>query len=408
MKLAEARDLDQSDAFATKRAQFKLPEGVVYLDGNSLGALPRGVEEAVQQLVTNQWGKSLIRGWNEHDWIDLPEKVASKLAPLLGTKAHCISCGDSTSLNVFKTLAAALSLRPARKIILSDTGNFPTDLYMAQGLSQLLAQGHELKTVAPEDVAEAIDESVAVLMLTQVDYRSGKLHPMAELTQKAQAVGALTLWDLAHSAGAFQVELDACNADFAVGCGYKYLNGGPGAPAFCYVAERHHKALASPLSGWMGHAAPFAFDHEYQPAEGVRRLRVGTPPILGLTALNRALDVYDGVDMQELRKKALALCDLFIEEVQTRCPQVELVGSKNRSAYGSQVSFRHESGYAIVQALIAEGVIGDFRAPNVMRFGFTPLYIGYEDTVKAAQTLQQVLEEELWRQPEYMTKAKVT
>ncbi len=399
---------DANDPLAPFRARFDLPDGVIYLDGNSLGPLARGVADRVAATLTEQWGKSLIRGWNDHAWMDLPATVGDKIARLVGAPAGSVIAGDSTSINVFKTLTAALRLRPGRTTILSDTGNFPTDLYVAQELSALLGGGYEIVTVAPEDVANRIDSDVAVVMLTEVDYRTGRRHDMAALTRIAHAAGALTLWDLAHSAGAFPVRLEAAGADFAVGCGYKYLNGGPGAPAFLYVAPEHQNTVRPAIAGWMGHDAPFAFDPDYRPAPGIHRMQVGTPPILAMAALDAALDVFAEVDMDMVREKSAALCDLFIEEVERRCPQLELVTPRDADQRGSQVSFRAAEGYAMMQALIAHGVIGDFRAPDILRFGFTPLYLRYADVVAAAATLERVVNDRLWDDDRFKRRRKVT
>ncbi|QGZ36127.1 kynureninase [Stappia indica] len=400
--------LDRNDPLKDKRALFSIPDGVLYLDGNSLGVLPRAVPARLAEAVTKEWGESLIRAWNEHGWIDLPQRVGDRIARIVGAAPGQVTACDSTSVNVFKVLAAALALRPDRKVILSDSGNFPTDLYMAQGLRDLLGQGHELKIVAPEEVEAAIGEDVAVVMLTQVDYRTGRLHDMAAITALAHAAGALTIWDLAHSAGALPVELDAAGADFAVGCGYKYLNGGPGAPAFLYVAQRHLDHVAPPLTGWMGHAAPFAFDLDYRADTGVGRMRVGTPPILSLVALEAALAAFDGVDMGVLRAKSISLSELFRAEVERRCPDLELASPRDPQARGSQVSFRFEHGYALMQALIARGVIGDFRAPDVVRFGFTPLYLSHADVMAACDILQEIMATRAWDRPEFHKRAKVT
>lgn len=402
------RRLDRDDPFAGKRAAFRLPEGVIYLDGNSLGVLPAHVPARIARAVEQEWGESLIRAWNVHGWIDLPQKVGDRIGRLVGAAPGQVTACDNTSINVFKLLAAALSLVPDRRVILSDSGNFPTDLYMAQGLRDMLGVGHELKVMAPEAVADAIDDSVAVLMLTQVDYRTGRRHDMADLTARAHAAGALAIWDLAHSAGAFPVALDAAGADFAVGCGYKYLNGGPGAPAFLYVAARHQERIAPALSGWMGHGAPFAFDLDYRPDAGIGRMRVGTPPILSLSALDAALDVFDDVDMDQLREKSVSLCELFIAEVERRCPQLVLASPRAAGERGSQVSFRFAEGYAAMQALIARGVIGDFRAPDVMRFGFTPLYLSHADVIRACDILEDVIETRAFDRPEFRARAKVT
>ncbi len=399
---------DLTDVLKSKKDAFHIPDGVIYLDGNSLGVMPRHVPARVAEVVTNEWGNSLIRAWNSHSWMELPGRIGDRIARLIGAPAGSVVACDSTSVNVFKVLSAALSLRPGRKVVLSDNGNFPTDLYVASGLAELLDKGHELKIVAPEEVEDALTEEVAVMMLTQVDYRTGRVHDMAELTRKAHDAGAIAIWDLAHSAGAIPVDLMGAGADFAVGCGYKYLNGGPGAPAFLYVAPEHQDKVTSPLTGWMGHEAPFAFDLDYRPVSGVSRMTVGTPPVIALSSLYAALDVFEDVDMADIRAKSISLSELFIAEVEAKCPQLTLASPRDPARRGSQVSFRFEEGYAAMQALIARGVIGDFRAPDVMRFGFTPLYLSHQDIVDAVSILAEILETESWNRPEFKTRAKVT
>ncbi len=392
------------------RDLFDLPEGVIYLDGNSLGPLPRAVNSRMAEAIACEWGEMLIRGWNDAGWIDLPTQIGNRIARLIGAEPGTVMVCDSTSVNLFKVLSAGLSLRPNRRVILSDSGNFPTDLYVAQGLLEGLGKGHELRVVAPEKVASAIDSSVGVVMLTEVDYRTGRRHDMGPLTKAAHAAGALALWDLAHSAGAVPVDLTSAGADFAVGCGYKYLNGGPGAPAFLYVRTEHADSVQPLLSGWMGHEAPFAFDLDYRPANGADRMRVGTPPVLSMIALDTALDVWDGVDMAGVRAKSIALGDLFITEVERLCSgyPLRLASPRDGTARGSQVSFHCENGYAVMQALIAAGVIGDFRAPDLIRFGFAPLYNTENEVRAAAERLSQILSEQLWDRPEFQTVAKVT
>jgi kynureninase len=391
-----------------KKELFHLPEGVIYLDGNSLGPLPKGASERATHVITQEWGGELIRAWNSADWISLPRKVGDRIAPLIGAGAGTIATGDTLSIKVYQALAAALKMRPDRRVILSDAGNFPTDLYMAQGLIETLGSDYELRTPAPEDVAANIADEVAVVMLTHVDYRSGRLHDMKAITAKAQAAGAVMIWDLAHSAGALPLDLAGSNAEFAVGCTYKYLNGGPGAPAFIYARPDLVEEIEPALAGWMGHAAPFAMDPTYRPAMTTERLRVGTPPIVQLALLDAALDAWDGVDMADIRAASQALCETFIAEVEARCPMLTLASPRDADARGSQVSFGFENGYAVVQALIDKGVIGDFRAPNIMRFGFTPLYIDKDDVVRAAEILQEVMDTELWRDEKYHQVSKVT
>jgi kynureninase len=394
--------------FATTRRLFHLPEDVLYLDGNSLGPLPLSAEARVREVLAHEWGDQLIRAWNTADWIGLPRRIGDRIGRLIGAPEGSVATGDTLSVKVFQTLAAALALRPERKVVLSDTGNFPSDLYIASGLIQALGGGLELRLVAPEDVEGAIDESVAVTLITEVDYRTGRRHDMNALTAKAHAVGAVAIWDLAHSAGAVPVDLTAADADFAVGCTYKYLNGGPGAPAFIYVAPRFADSARPILSGWMGHEAPFAFDLDYRPHASVERMRVGTPPVLALAVLDAALDAWDGVDMADVRAASIGLSERFIAEVEARCPDLTLASPRDPQARGSQVSFRHPQGYAIMQALIANNVIGDFRAPDLIRFGFTPLYLSADDVVAAATVLERVMTERLWDDPAYATRSKVT
>ena len=394
--------------FARTRAAFDLPDGVVYLDGNSLGPLPRGVAERVQQAIIAEWGQMLITGWNRAGWMDLPRRVGDRIGRLIGAEPGHVTMGDTLSIKVYQALASALELRPDRRVILSDTGNFPTDLYMADGLVKLLGDGHALRTVAPEAVEDALDDSVAVLMLTEVDYRTGRLHDMARLTARAHAVGALTVWDLAHSAGAIPVDVTAAGADFAVGCTYKYLNAGPGGPAFIHVAPRNAEAALPALSGWLGHAAPFAFEPAYRPAAGVERMRVGTPPVIQMAALEAALEVWDGVSMADVRARAIEMMEAFIAGVEAACPDLVLASPRDPAQRGSQVSFRHAQGYAIVQALIARGVVGDFRAPDILRFGFTPLYLGIAEVERAVEIFAEVMASRAWDREEFRTRAAVT
>ncbi|HTV67873.1 MAG TPA: kynureninase [Rhizobiaceae bacterium] len=394
--------------FAKTRAQFHLPEGVIYLDGNSLGPLPFKAKDRVAKMLADEWGEMLIRGWNAAGWMMQSTRIGDRIARLIGASAGSVIMGDTLSIKVYQALASAIELNPSRKIVLSDSGNFPSDLYMAQGLVASLGCGLELKIVEPEEVEAAIDESIAVLMLTEVDYRTGRLHDMRTLTKKARDAGVLTVWDLAHSAGALPIDLTGAGADFAVGCTYKYLNGGPGAPAFIYVAPKHQETARPALSGWLGHEAPFAFDLDYRAGKGIERMRVGTPPVIALTALDAALDVWDSVSMDDVRAASIGLGDLFIREVEGRCPGLTLASPRSGNKRGSQVSFRHPEGYAIMQALIARGVIGDFRAPDAIRFGFTPLYIGEAEVLAAVKILEDIVTNRLWDRPEYKKKALVT
>jgi len=407
----EAQARDAVDPLAPMRGRFALPDGVIYLDGNSLGALPHAVRDRVARTLDAEWGSGLIRSWNDAGWVDLPERVGARIARLIGAPAQTVLAADSTSVNLFKLLSAALALRPDRRVIVSERGNFPTDLYMAQGLIAQLDRGHRLVLV--DDAAEipaALSDDTAVLMLTHVDYRSGAMHDMAALTRLAHEAGALTLWDLAHSAGAVPLDLAGANVDFAVGCGYKYLNGGPGAPAFFHVAARHADDFVQPLAGWFGHEAPFAFEPHYRPAPGAARYLCGTPPVLAMAALDAALELWDDVDMTALRAKSLALTDAFIATVEAMCPDMglELVTPRDPARRGSQVSFSHPQGHAVMQALIARGVIGDFRAPDILRFGFTPLYTRFTDVFDAAAILREVLTSRDYTRPQFQIRARVT
>ena len=403
-------ELDRTDPIAGFRDRFLIPHGTIYLDGNSLGPPPKTAAERIEEVLRQEWGRGLVRSWNDAGWIDLPERVAAKLAPLIGASADEVAIADSISINLFKLLAAALRLRPQRRVILSDAANFGTDLYVAQGLAAHLGRDARLRLVNREDIEDALDDEVAVLMLTHVDFRTGEMHDMEGVTAAAHSAGALVLWDLAHSAGAVEVDLDGCGADLAVGCGYKYLNGGPGAPAFAWVARRHHESLFSPLWGWMGHAAPFDFEQAYAPARGVRRLLVGTPPILSLAALECGVESIVEIGVDRLRRKSTALSDLFIALVEQECSGFgfELASPRDASLRGSQVSLHHRHGYPIVQALIADGVIGDFRAPDLLRFGFSPAYIRFLDVWDAVAALRGIMEQESWDRPEYRTRSRVT
>lgn len=394
-----------TDFSRTKRA-FHLPSGVTYLDGNSLGPMPRAAQQRVAAMMADEWSDMLITGWNKAGWYEQPQRVGNRIARLIGAGPGEVVMGDTLSIKVFQALSAALALRPERRVILSDSGNFPSDLYVAQGLAT--AMGARLRVVAPKSVADAIGDDLAVLMLTEVDYRTGRRHDMAALTARAHRAGALTIWDLAHSAGAVDVDLTGSEADFAVGCTYKYLNGGPGAPAFIWVNPRHADVARPILQGWMGHEAPFAFTPDYAPAPGIERMRVGTPPVIAMAALEAALDVWDEVSMDHLRAKSVDLTGAFIAEVEASCPDLLLNSPRDPERRGSQVGFRHRQGHAVMQALIAEGVIGDFRAPDVMRFGFAPLYNDRDDVSRAAATLARILRDEGWKKAQFMRKAAVT
>ena len=402
--------LDADDPLAAFRARFMLPADTIYLDGNSLGVLPAATPARLAQVIAGEWGSGLIRSWNAAGWVDLPQRLGDKLAPLIGAAPRTTRVCDSTSVNLFKLLAAALVQRPGRTVIVSEADNFPTDLYIAEGLAALLGQQHTLRLVAADEIEAALDEHTAVLMLSHVNYRTGRLHDMAALTAAAHAQGALTLWDLAHSAGALPVQLAEAQADFAVGCGYKYLNGGPGAPAFLYVAPRHQAQLAAPLSGWFGHARPFAFESSYAPAPGVDRLLVGTPPVLSMAALEVGIELMAEADMQQLREKSLRMSALFGARVERELGDCDLslVSPREDTLRGSQVCLAHPQAWPVMQALIARGVIGDFRAPDILRFGFTPLYLSYAEVWDAVTHLAQVLQTREWDAPQFHQKQKVT
>ncbi len=411
----EALALDRDDPLAALRGRFALNPQIIYLDGNSLGVPPLAAARRAQDVIGEEWADGLIRSWNEAGWYALPRRLGDKLAPLVGAGAGEIVVTDTISINVFKLLSAALRLAEARdykrRIIVSERANFPTDLYIAQGLVDQLDRGHRLRLVDdPADLPAAIDDETAVVMLTHVNYRTGYMHDMAALTKLSHQAGAFTLWDLAHSAGAVPVDLRAARADFAVGCTYKYLNGGPGAPAFAWVAKRHQDDLAQPLSGWWGHRTPFAMDPVYAPDEGIGRFLCGTQPIVSMALVEAGLDVFLETDLAAIRHKSLALTDRFIELVESRCAghALTLVTPRAHAQRGSHVSFAHPHGYEIMQALIARGVIGDYREPHVLRFGFTPLYTRFVDVWDAVQTLHDVLANETWRAPEFAARHSVT
>ncbi len=406
--LAAVRALDSADPLATMRDRFSLPEGIVYLDGNSLGALPRTTPGRIAEVVTSEWGRDLIGSWNSADWIGAARRVGARIAPLIGATASEVLVADSTSVNLYKLLVAALKASPGRDTILSEPGNFPTDLYVADGAAWSV--GAKVRTLPTDDLIAAIEDDVAVVMLTHVHYKTGAMLDMAAITAAAQAKGALVLWDLSHSVGAVPVDLDGCNADLAVGCGYKYLNGGPGAPAFLYVAERHQARLRSPLSGWMGHATPFAFEDGYAPAGDIGRFLCGTPPIIGLAALEEGVKLFEEVSFEALVTKSRSLSSLFVDLMEARCGAdgFTLISPRDATARGSHVSYAHPEAHAICQALIARGVIGDFRAPDALRLGFTPLYTSHEDIWRAVEILAQVMRERLWDDPRYRERAAVT
>jgi len=406
----EAAALDRADPLAPFRERFVLPDGVIYLDGNSLGPLPKATPARIAQVMQSEWVQALIRSWTDHGWIDLQFRVGEKIGQLIGAEPGSTVVADSTSVNLFKLLAAALDQRSDRRVILTEEGNFPTDLYMAQGLTALLQRGHVLRPVPSPELVSALDRDIAVLMLTHVNYRSGAMHDMAALTRAAHEVGALALWDLSHSAGAVPLQLAADDVDLAVGCGYKYLNGGPGAPAFLCIAQHLLGSVRLPLTGWLGHAEPFAFEGNYRPAAGIARAVVGTPPILSLAAFDVGIDIALDASMPDIRAKSLRLADIFMDLVQRECAGdgFRLLTPRTPTTRGSQVSFAHPDGYAIMQALIDRGVIGDFRSPDVLRFGFAPLYVRHVDVWDAAAMLRAVMRGETWRDPRFQQRRSVT
>ncbi|WP_040363212.1 kynureninase [Congregibacter litoralis] len=403
--------LDKEDPLAALRQQFHLPDDTVYLDGNSLGALPKGVSKAVADAVEKQWGEDLISSWNKNDWIRLPNLVGEAIAPFIGAASGQVLCCDSISVNLFKLLASALELQGERRVILALEEDFPTDAYIAQGIARLLGEARcELRRVAPDCLEDALDEDVAVLMLTEVNYRSGERYDMAVITRAAHAAGALVLWDLAHSAGVMPVELDRANVDFAVGCGYKYFNGGPGAPGFLYVNHRHQSDVRQPLSGWLGHRDPFAFAADYEAGSGVQRYQAGTPPVISMVALRAALEVLQLTDIARVRDKSLALTAFFMQGLASRgqLDALECLTPEEPERRGSQVSVRHEQAWGISQALIEAKVIVDFRAPDIVRFGFAPLYNSFADAERALDILAEVLADERYLHERFRHRPAVT
>jgi len=403
-------DLDWSDPLKVVRDQFEIPAGLIYLDGNSLGALARPVAERVHTVLTREWGGELVRAWVSAGWIDLPRRVGAKLAPLVGAADDEMVAADSTSVNLFKCILAAADINRPRSVILTERGEFPTDVYVAQGLEQATGGRLRHRPCEPEALVDSIDRDTAAVLLSHVHYRSAAVRDMAALTARAHAAGALAIWDLSHSAGAIRVDLQAAGADFAVGCGYKYLNGGPGAPAFLFAARRHHAAMRSPLTGWLGHAAPFGFEDSYRPAAGVGRFICGTPGVLGMSALDASIDLLRGLDVADIERKGRQLGQLFIALVERRCAGLglTLASPRDPAQRGCHVALRHGHGYAIMRALIERGVIGDFREPDALRFGFAPLYLRYRDVEAAVDILQDILSSGSWRQPRHAERQSVT
>ncbi len=397
---------DAADPLAQWRDEFLLDDGIAYLDGNSLGALPKATPGRLEQVVRGEWGEGLVTSWNAAGWIGLPQRVGAKIAPMIGAQPHEVIAADSVSVNLFKLMSAALKLRPGRKVVLSEPGNFPTDLYMIEGLR---AQGlAEQRLAARDTILQALSNDVALLLLTHVHYKSGAMFDIARITKAAHDAGALVLWDLSHSTGAVPVDLNSAGADFAVGCGYKYLNGGPGAPGFAFVAERHQGGLEQPLSGWMGHARPFDFSDDYAPAPGIDRLLCGTPPILSMSALETGVELMAEIGIDALVSKSRALSEFTRAAMAEHVPELACISPEDPQARGSQLSYRHDNAYELCQALIARRVIGDFRAPDILRIGFAPAYVRFADCARLVADLRDILDSGEWRKPDYAERAAVT
>jgi kynureninase len=404
--IEEVRALDAADPLRRFRERFVVPPGIIYLDGNSLGALPVATVERQRAAVEEEWGSELIRSWNSRGWIDAPQRIGAKIARLIGAEPHEVIVADSVSVNLFKLIVAAAALSPDRTVLLSESGNFHTDLHIASGAAEL--SGLRLEVVAREEIHARIGDETNLLLLTHVHFKAGFRFDMADVTARAKAAGARTIWDLSHSAGAVPLHLGRDGAELAVGCGYKYLNGGPGAPAFLYVAEHLQDQLLSPLRGWMGHAAPFAFTDDYVPAPGIARFLAGTPPILSLSALESGVESFEDADMAAVWTKSVALFELFAALAEERCPELRCISPADPERRGSHISFHHPHAFEICQALIADGVIGDFRAPDVVRFGLTPLYLGFEDVLSAVERMRSILDSGSWREPRFAVRGKVT
>jgi kynureninase len=401
---------DSNDPLRKFRDAFVIPDGLIYLDGNSLGMLPRACGTRAREVVEQEWGRSLISSWNDHGWIDLPLRAGAKIAPLIGADPDEVVVCDSVSINLFKVLASALALRPGRRVIVTNRENFPTDVYIAEGLCRLMGTDYALRFAAPDAIDAALGDDVAAISFSHVDYKSARIEDMATITAKAHRAGALAIWDLSHSAGALPVELNGSKADFAVGCGYKYLNGGPGAPAFLFGARRHHAEMRQPLSGWLGHATPFAFGSHYEPAAGIARMITGTPPVVSMALLETAVDLIAEAGIARLRDKSKAMTGLLIDLVAQECAGtgLELASPADADARGSHVIFAHPEGYAIVQALKARGVVGDFRAPHFVRLGIAPIYLSYVELWEAVQRLKRVMDGREWDQSRFRVRAAVT
>ena len=396
-----------SDFLKTK-SQFYIPEGTIYLDGNSLGPLTKTAQDRIQHTLNNEWGEMLVTGWNKAGWMDQPNKVGDRIARLIGAASKTVTVGDTLSIKVFQALASAINFQKNRKVLLTDASNFPSDIYAAQGLINMLKADHELKIVNTDNLVENINENVAAIFFTEVDYRTGRRYDAKKIVKTAKQNGALVILDLAHSAGAIDTNLTELDVDFAVGCTYKYLNGGPGSPAFIYVNPNLINSLEPCLSGWLGHENPFDFSLQYNPASGIDRMRVGTPPVIALAALEASLDIWETVDIKDVRETSIQLTDQFINGVEQKCPMLQLITPRIPENRGSQVSFSFKHGYAVMQACIERGVIGDFRAPDVMRFGFTPLFVDSQDVERASEILAEIMSKDLWNDPKFQKRNKVT
>ena len=396
-----------SDFLKTK-SQFYIPEGIIYLDGNSLGPLTKKAQDRIQHTLNNEWGEMLVTGWNKAGWMEQPNKVGDRIARLIGAAPKTVTVGDTLSIKVFQALASAINFQKNRKVLLTDASNFPSDIYAAQGLINMLKADHELKIVNTDNLVENINENVAAIFFTEVDYRTGRRYDAKKIVKTAKQNGALVILDLAHSAGAIDTNLTELDVDFAVGCTYKYLNGGPGSPAFIYVNPNLINSLEPCLSGWLGHENPFDFSLQYNPASGIDRMRVGTPPVIALAALEASLDIWETVNIKDVRETSIQLTDQFIKGVEQKCSMLQLITPRIPENRGSQVSFSFKHGYAVMQACIERGVIGDFRAPDVMRFGFTPLFVDSQDVERASEILAEIMSKDLWNDPKFQKRNKVT
>ena len=396
-----------SDFFKTK-SQFYLPKGIIYLDGNSLGPLPKKTQDRIQHTLNNEWGEMLVTGWNKAGWMDQPNEVGDRIAKLIGATSKTVTVGDTLSIKVFQALASATNYQKHRKVLLTDSSNFPSDIYAAQGLVNMLQDDHQVKIVSTDDLIDNINENVAAVFFTEVDYKTGRRYDAKKIIKAAKQNGSLVILDLAHSAGAIDTNLTELEVDLAVGCTYKYLNGGPGSPAFIYVNPNLVNSLDPCLSGWLGHENPFDFSLKYDPASGIDRMRVGTPPVIAMAALEASLDIWETVNINDVRETSIQLTDQFIKGVEQKCPMLQLITPRLPENRGSQVSFSFEHGYAAMQACIELGVIGDFRAPDVMRFGFTPLFIDSQDVERAIETLAEIMSKDLWNDPKFQKRNKVT